>query len=189
VLFGDLVSRHWQGVLVFFGYFSFFRQLQRFQSEPVPGTFTRLRSCIVPAEIIEPPKLSVVRRPTSVIFLSGQWKFQNYRPIDLWNIFHKKLMITSIAEFLHSNQTTAFSHDQVDGINLHFCTIETVMNCIFVHVLEKKTPMRSENTRFKSVIKIQFSYLRFLSTSTKIVLECFITLRPESSYVKTMYML
>jgi len=30
--------------------------LQRFQSEPVPGTFTRLRSCIVPAEITEPPK-------------------------------------------------------------------------------------------------------------------------------------
>jgi hypothetical protein len=34
----------------------------------------------------------------------------------LWNIFHKKLMITSIAEFSHSNRTTAFSHDQVDGI-------------------------------------------------------------------------
>jgi hypothetical protein len=25
----------------------------------------------------------------------------------LWNIFHKKLMITSIAEFSHSNRTTA----------------------------------------------------------------------------------
>jgi hypothetical protein len=36
--------------------------------------------------------------------------------IGLWNIFHKKLMITSIAEFSHSNRTTAFSHDQVDGI-------------------------------------------------------------------------
>jgi hypothetical protein len=67
-------------------------------------------------------------------------------------------MITSIAEFSHSSQTTAFSHDQVDeifpvlkitlpdklifvktkgGLNLHFCTIETVINCIFVHVLEK----------------------------------------------------
>jgi hypothetical protein len=31
--------------------------------------------------------------------------------IGLWNIFHKKLMITSIAEFSHSNRTTAFSHD------------------------------------------------------------------------------
>jgi hypothetical protein len=27
--------------------------------------------------------------------------------IGLWNIFHKKLMITSIAEFSHSNRTTA----------------------------------------------------------------------------------
>jgi hypothetical protein len=27
-------------------------------SGPVPGTFTRLRSCIVPAEITEPPKIS-----------------------------------------------------------------------------------------------------------------------------------
>jgi hypothetical protein len=26
--------------------------------KPVPGTFTRLRSCIVPAEITEPPKIS-----------------------------------------------------------------------------------------------------------------------------------
>jgi hypothetical protein len=32
--------------------------LQGFQSGPVPGTFTRLRSCIVPAEITEPPKIS-----------------------------------------------------------------------------------------------------------------------------------
>ena len=31
---------------------------QGFQSGPVPGTFTRLRSCIVPAEITEPPKIS-----------------------------------------------------------------------------------------------------------------------------------
>jgi hypothetical protein len=32
--------------------------VQGFQSGPVPGTFTRLRSCIVPAEITEPPKIS-----------------------------------------------------------------------------------------------------------------------------------
>ena len=32
--------------------------IQGFQSRPVPGTFTRLRSCIVPAEITEPPKIS-----------------------------------------------------------------------------------------------------------------------------------
>ena len=32
--------------------------LQGFQSGPVPGTFTRLRSCIVPSEITEPPKIS-----------------------------------------------------------------------------------------------------------------------------------
>ena len=31
---------------------------QGFQSGPVPGTFTRLRSCIVPVEITEPPKIS-----------------------------------------------------------------------------------------------------------------------------------
>jgi hypothetical protein len=31
---------------------------QGLQSGPVPGTFTRLRSCIVPAEITEPPKIS-----------------------------------------------------------------------------------------------------------------------------------
>ena len=31
---------------------------QGFQSGPVPGTFTRLRSCTVPAEITEPPKIS-----------------------------------------------------------------------------------------------------------------------------------
>jgi hypothetical protein len=32
--------------------------LQGFQSGPVPSTFTRRRSCIVPQEIIEPPKIS-----------------------------------------------------------------------------------------------------------------------------------
>ena len=32
--------------------------VQGFQSGPVPGTFTRLRSCIVPTEITEPPKIS-----------------------------------------------------------------------------------------------------------------------------------
>ena len=32
--------------------------MQGFQSGPVPGSFTRLRSCIVPAEITEPPKIS-----------------------------------------------------------------------------------------------------------------------------------
>jgi hypothetical protein len=32
--------------------------MQGFQSGPVPGTFTHLRSCIVPAEITEPPKIS-----------------------------------------------------------------------------------------------------------------------------------
>ena len=31
---------------------------QGFQSGPVPGTFTRPRSCIVPAEITEPTKIS-----------------------------------------------------------------------------------------------------------------------------------
>jgi hypothetical protein len=30
--------------------------MQGFQSGPVPGTFTRLRLCIVPAEITEPPQ-------------------------------------------------------------------------------------------------------------------------------------
>ena len=32
--------------------------IQGFQSGQVPGSFTRLRSCIVPAEITEPPKIS-----------------------------------------------------------------------------------------------------------------------------------
>jgi hypothetical protein len=31
--------------------------IQGFQSGPVPGTFTRLRWCIVPVEITEPPKI------------------------------------------------------------------------------------------------------------------------------------
>jgi hypothetical protein len=35
-----------------------YRLYQGFQSGPVPGTFTCLRSCIVPAEITEPPKIS-----------------------------------------------------------------------------------------------------------------------------------
>jgi hypothetical protein len=33
-------------------------EVQGFQSGPVPGTFTCLRSCIVPAEITEPLKIS-----------------------------------------------------------------------------------------------------------------------------------
>ena len=36
---------------------------QGIQSGPVPGTFTRLRSCIVPAEITEPPKISGGQKP------------------------------------------------------------------------------------------------------------------------------
>ena len=32
--------------------------MQGFQSGPVPGTFTRLKLCIVQAEITEPPKIS-----------------------------------------------------------------------------------------------------------------------------------
>ena len=71
--------------------------MQVFQSGPVPGTFTRPRSCIVPAEITEPPppkkkKLAVVKTTST---------------IGLWNIFHKKIMVTSIAEFSHTNRTTA----------------------------------------------------------------------------------
>jgi len=54
----------------------------------------------------------------------GQWffclasgNFKTTSPIGLWNIFHKKLMITSIVEFSHSNRTIApFNHDKVDGI-------------------------------------------------------------------------
>jgi hypothetical protein len=33
-------------------------RMQGFQSGPVPGTFTRLRSCKVPAEITELPNIS-----------------------------------------------------------------------------------------------------------------------------------
>ena len=68
---------------------------QGFQSGPVPGTFTRLRSCIVPAEITEPHQ-------------NYRWSKPQVRwSIGLWDIFHKKFMITSIAEFSHSNRTTA----------------------------------------------------------------------------------
>ena len=45
--------------------------IQGFQSGPVPGTFTRLRSCIVPAEITEPPppppKLAVVKTTSTMV--------------------------------------------------------------------------------------------------------------------------
>jgi hypothetical protein len=45
--------------------------MQGFQSGPVPGTFTRLRSCIVPAEITEPPpkkkKLAVVKTTSTMV--------------------------------------------------------------------------------------------------------------------------
>jgi hypothetical protein len=34
------------------------QRCQGFQSEPEPGTFTRMRSCIVSAEITEPSKIS-----------------------------------------------------------------------------------------------------------------------------------
>jgi hypothetical protein len=52
---------------------------QGFQSGPVPGTFTRLRSCIVPAEITEPPQ-------------NYRWSKPQVRwSIGLWNIFHKNL--------------------------------------------------------------------------------------------------
>jgi hypothetical protein len=40
---------------------------QGFQSGPVPGTFTRLRSCIVPAEITELPKLAVVKTTSTMV--------------------------------------------------------------------------------------------------------------------------
>ena len=50
------------------------------------------------------------------IFCLASGNFKTTSPNGLWNIFHKKLMITSIAEFSHSNRTTAFSHDQVDRI-------------------------------------------------------------------------
>jgi hypothetical protein len=42
--------------------------MQGFQSGPVPGTFTRLRSCIVLAEITEPPpKLAVVKTTNTMV--------------------------------------------------------------------------------------------------------------------------
>ena len=44
--------------LVYIYYTIVYFIVQGFQSGPVPGTFTRLRSCIVPAEITEPPKIS-----------------------------------------------------------------------------------------------------------------------------------
>ena len=45
-----------------------FPGMQGFQSGPVPGTFTRLRSCIVPAVITEPPpKLAVVKTTSTMV--------------------------------------------------------------------------------------------------------------------------
>jgi hypothetical protein len=73
----DLNARIQQFLLYFFSW----PLRQGFQSGPVPGTFTCLRSCIVPAEITEPPKLAVVKTTNT--------------------------MITSIAEFSHLNRTTA----------------------------------------------------------------------------------
>ena len=43
---------------IFSNFLSLISSYQGFQSGPVPGTFTRLKSCIVPAEITEPPKIS-----------------------------------------------------------------------------------------------------------------------------------
>jgi hypothetical protein len=45
---------------------------QGFQSGPVPGTFTRLRSCIVPAEITEPPKISGGQVSETFLFAYGE---------------------------------------------------------------------------------------------------------------------
>ena len=50
--------KHAKTVLESFFVLCVYRPHQGFQSGPVPGTFTRLRSCIVPAEITEPPKIS-----------------------------------------------------------------------------------------------------------------------------------
>ena len=72
--------------------------IRGFKVGRLPGTFTRLRSCIVPAEITESPKISSGQNHN---LAQVRWS------IGLWNIFHKKLMITSIAEFSHSNRTTA----------------------------------------------------------------------------------
>jgi hypothetical protein len=100
---------------------------QGFQSGPVPGTFTRLRSCIVPAEITEPPKicggndhtyitgdytklcLNIICNQSFFYFemMSALFRSEFYTRMKRYNIFHKKLMITSIAEFSHSNRTTA----------------------------------------------------------------------------------
>ena len=61
--------------LLHFDNFFFFFQIPRwlfierqgFQSGPVSGTFTRLRSCIVLAEITEPPKLAVVKTTSTMV--------------------------------------------------------------------------------------------------------------------------
>ena len=84
-----------QGKPVFYIFLPSTPPYQGFQSGQVPGTFTRLRLCIVPTEITESSKISGGSKP------QVRWS------IGLWNIFHKKLMITSIAEFSHSNRTTA----------------------------------------------------------------------------------
>jgi hypothetical protein len=44
-----------------------YAKIQGFQSGPVPGTFTRLRSSIVPAEITEPPKLAIVKTTSTMV--------------------------------------------------------------------------------------------------------------------------
>jgi hypothetical protein len=44
--------------LRFFWHVTINTHIQGFQSGPVPSTFTRLRSCTVPVEITEPPKIS-----------------------------------------------------------------------------------------------------------------------------------
>ena len=53
------VQQNRQNVFSTTNYFAIIQRInQGFRSGPVPGTFTRLRSCIVPAEITEPPKIS-----------------------------------------------------------------------------------------------------------------------------------
>ena len=64
---------------------------QGFQSGPVPGTFTRLRSCIVPAEITEPPKISGGQNHKYDVRFECENSAIDVIINFLWKIFHKPI--------------------------------------------------------------------------------------------------
>jgi hypothetical protein len=78
--------------------------LQGFQSGPVPGTFTRLRSCIVPAEIIEPPKKIASSRFQSPVKKKNRklrhWRQTVWSLVMVFNV--KKTFVNVFSGWYHN---------------------------------------------------------------------------------------